>query len=218
MNTIHVRHSAAWSGLLFLVLAVVGGILPGPLPALTTPPAEIATYIDAHRFGLLLGAWMNLPAAAFFLWFVLGLRTLLRSSIGDDEGLPMFVLIAAVITSALTLIGASVQALLAYALFGQAAAALLYGLMALLGTFAFGTVGVMLFAAAHSIRRHQSAPSWLAWFGYLAALGCGASSLGVFVQSGFMAPGGMGALFVGLAPLGIWMIGICITMLRTRYA
>ena len=200
------------------MIAVLGGMAPGALPPLTTPPIEIASYIDAHRFGLLLGAWLNLPAAAFFLWFLLGLRSVLGQASGDDEGLPMFMLIAAVITSAVTLIGAAAQALLAYALFGPAAAALLYGFMALLGCFAYGTAGVMLFSAAHSIRRHQSAPIWLAWFGYLAALGCGVASGGVFAQSGFLAAGGAGSLLVGFLPLVIWTIGVCVWMLRTPRA
>ncbi len=210
--------SAAWSGLVFLVIAIGGGLAPGALPPLTTPPIEIASYIDAHRFGLLLGAWLNLPAAAFFLWFVLGLRSVLRRASGDDESLPMFMLIAAVITGTLTLIGASAQALLAYALFGPAAAALLYGLMALLGCFAFGTGGVMIAVAAQSIMRSRCAPIWLAWFGYLAALGCGVASLGVFVQSGFFAAGGAGSLVVGFLPLTIWIVGVCVWMLRTPRA
>ena len=41
------------------------------------------------------------------------------------------------------------------------------------GGLGYAPVSIFLFAAAHSMRRHDRAPLWLAWLGYLAALGAG---------------------------------------------
>ena len=65
------------------------------MPSMARTANRRGVAIDAHRFGLLCGAWLTFPAAAFFLWFLVGLRSYLSNAPGRQEGLPTFALGAA---------------------------------------------------------------------------------------------------------------------------
>ena len=82
------------------------------------------------------------------------------------------------------------------------------------GGLGYAPVSVFLFAAAHSMRRHESAPSWLSSFGYLAAAGAGIATLSIFFQDGFMAPGQTGPGFFGALPAAIWLVATGVILIR----
>ena len=56
------------------------------------------------------------------------------------------------------------------------------------GGLGYAPVAIFLFAAAHSIRRHESAPQWLAILGYLASFGATLATFSIFFSYGEWRP------------------------------
>lgn len=74
------------------------------------------------------------------------------------------------------------------------------------GGLGYAPVAIFLFAAAHSMRRHDRAPMWLAWLGYVAAAGAAIATLSIFFNDAFMAPGQPGPGLFGAIPAAIWLV------------
>jgi hypothetical protein len=222
MENVHAERSAGWSALCFVAVLVVSGLLTGSLPSIATKPADLALFFDMHRAGLLWGAWLTLPAAALFLWFLVGLRAYLRQAPGRQEGLPVFAMLAGVVIVAQTLVGAALQSALAYAppeIFVSNGLAAAYVAMTFVQNgLGYAPIAIFLFAAAHSMRRHQSAPAWLAWLGYAAAVGSGLATLSIFFGNPFLAPQGAAALIFGPLLCLVWLIATGIVLVRTKTA
>lgn len=218
MENVHAERSAGWSVICYVAVLIVASLLTSPMPPVATPPSDLALLVDAHRQQLLWGAWLTFPAAAFFLWFLVGLRSFLGHAPGRQEGLPMFATIAGVVMMAQALLAASLESAVGYAstdIFqGNGFSALFGAFMFLQGGLGYAPVAIFLFGAAHSMRRHESAPPWLAWLGYLAALGCGVATLSIFSTSEFMSPNGPGPGVVGALPSAIWLIATGIVLIR----
>jgi len=210
MENVHAERSAGWSVLCYVALLLLASLLTNGMPSLTYRPSEAALAIDSHRFGLLCGAWLTFPAAAFFLWFLVGLRSYLMHAPGRQEGLPTFALIAGVVMACMSLWAA---ALLTSALYAAPDVFKAHSLSGVYDAFYFtqgglgyAPVSIFLFAAAHSMRRHDRAPAWLAWLGYLAAFGAAVATLSIFVEDGTMAPAQPGPGYFGAIPGALWLI------------
>jgi hypothetical protein len=210
MENVHAERSAGWSILCYVAVLIIATWLTNPMPSLALRPLPTALLIDSHRFAMLLSAWLTFPAAAFFLWFLVGLRSYLRNAPGRPEGLPTFALIAGVVMVAGSLWAA---ALLTAAVYASPDTFTSNGLIGIYdasvftqGGLGYAPVAIFLFAAAHSMRRHDRAPAWLALLGYLAALGAAIATLSVFRTDLFMAPGQPGPGVVGAIPAAIWLI------------
>ena len=74
------------------------------------------------------------------------------------------------------------------------------------GCLGYAPVSIFLFAAAHSIRRHESAPRWLASLGYVASFGAALATLSIFFSGPPLGPGEIGSGIVGALPAGIWLV------------
>ncbi len=81
------------------------------------------------------------------------------------------------------------------------------------GGLGYAPVSIFLFAAAHSMRRHDRAPVWLAWLGYLAALGAAIATLSIFATDLFMAPGQPGPGLFGAIPAAIWLVATGVVLI-----
>src|SRR5580692_11937679 len=108
MENVHAERSAGWSVLCYVAVLVIATILNGGMPGMDQKPSDAALAFDQHRFALLCAAWLTFPAVAFFLWFLVGLRTYLIAAPGRQEGLPPFALIAGVVMGASSLWAACV--------------------------------------------------------------------------------------------------------------
>jgi hypothetical protein len=210
MENVSAERSAGWSALCYVAVLVIATFINNGMPSFSARPIDAALAIDSHRSGLLLGAWLTFPAAAFFLWFLVGLRTYLNNAPGRQEGLPTFALVAGVVMVATSLWAAS---LLTAALYVTPDTFKARGLMNLYQAFVFGQgglgyapVSIFLFAAAHSMRRHNRAPAWLSWLGYIASIGAAIATLSIFSNSLFMAPGQPGPGLFGAIPAAIWLV------------
>jgi hypothetical protein len=212
MENVSAERSAGWSVLCYVAVLVIASWLTNGMPApLTMGPLPTALWIDSHRFALLLNAWLTFPAAMFFLWFLVGLRGYLSNAPGRQEGLPTFAMIAGVVMIASAIWTA---ALLSAAAFPSPDVFKARGLAGIYDAFTFmqsglgfAPVSIFLLAAAHSMRRHPRAPVWLAWLGYLAALGAAIATLSIFFTDNvFMAPGGPGPGLFGAIPAAVWLV------------
>jgi hypothetical protein len=220
MENVHAERSAGWSALCFVAVLLIATFITSPLAPPTYDPAHLALLIDMNRGHLLLGAWLTFPSAAFFLWFLVGLRSYLAQAPGRPEGLPTFALIAGVVMTAEALLAASFETAFAYVrpeVFQANGFAGMYGgFIFTQGGLGYAPVAIFLFAAAHSMRRHHSAPPWLAWLGYLAALGAAYSTLSVFYTDPTMSPIGPGPGVLGALPAAVWIVATGIILIRTR--
>jgi len=222
MENIHAERSAGWSVLCYVGVLIIATLLNSGMPPADGKAANTALLIDSHRFSLLLGAWLTFPAAAFFLWFLVGLRSYLRNAPGRQEGLPTFALIAGVVMIASAIVAASLETAALYPspdMYSNNGLAGIYDSFVFMqGGLGYASVAIFLFAAAHSMRRHDSAPEWLAWLGYLAALGAAIATLSVFVTStdAFMAPGQPGPGLFGAIPAAIWLVCTGVVLIQSK--
>jgi hypothetical protein len=220
MENVHAERSAGWSILSFVALLVVATILTSPLPEPSWKATDIGLLLDTHRRALLIGTWLTIPADAFFLWFIVGLRSYLGHRPGRQEGLPMFALVAGVLMITVSFIASCLEATVAYApadVFQAFSMAGLYDAFVFLQSgIAFGPVAIFTFAVAHSMRRHESAPEWLVWVGYVAAVGNGISTLCIFSYSGFLSPTGIGPQIIGDLPTAVFLVAIGLELIKRR--
>jgi hypothetical protein len=217
MYNVHAERSAGYAGIAFIVLAIAGALIPGTPPPASSGVATLSAYVDAHRNSLVLGAWLSFPAGAFFLWFLVGLRAYLRQAPGQDEGLPTYALAAGIVTAVVTVASTIFQTILGFegsAALGAQGLTLAYAATALSGAVLFGPLAVFLLASTMSMRRHHSAPRWLAGLGFVAFAGSVIASLGVFFRTGAMAPGGIVSIVLGLLLFTLWIVATSVVLVR----
>jgi len=218
VHNIHAERSAGWSGLAFLVVVIVASLLyGGSPPAANAGAAAIAAFLSAHQQMALIGAWLNIPATFFFLWFAVGVRAHLAHSAGPADGLPLYAISGAIVSAAIALLSAAVLGVLLVAAVPADDLPGWWTLYMLLGgpILTAATV-VFVFAAAHSMRRHGSASQGLALFGYLTAFGGILSTLSLVVRTGPMSATGWASIVLGLGLFAIWVIAASIWLIRSR--
>jgi len=218
MYNIHVERSAGYSGIAFIVLVLIGTLIPGIPPKTEAPVADVATFLNAHGSTWLLAGWLGFPAAAFFLWFVVQLRAYLRLVPQVDDGLPAYLLTGGIVATVFALLLALIQIVMAFRTpseLGLPTIRILYDIFNAGGALIFLPTSIVTFAASQSGRRHNSLPNGLVIWGYLATIGAFISTLTVFSASGFFAMGGLATLILGLLPFAIWTIWASIVLIRT---
>lgn len=216
MDNPHGLRSKGWAGIAFVLLAIVSVALSGTqIPDANASATAIAAYIDAHRQGLLVAGWLSFPSVAFFLWFVVGISGYLRRMAAQDEGLPTFALVTGTFTAAVAFIGGLLGTALAFApSVDTADMRFLWALTSLAnGAFVAMAVSIFAFAVAHSMRRHNSGPIWLAWLGYLTSIGEAALSFGMFYPSGLAFGSPVIVLVLGFILFAIWTVAVSATLI-----
>jgi hypothetical protein len=174
------QRSAALSGIVFVVLMLVGASFVLDVPKGDASAQEIARYLtdSGNHTRNIIGAYLWVLGGLAFLWFVAGLRSVLRRAEGDTDTLSNLVLGAGVVFTAVWSVSAAALASVAYAVeFSDARVSepdlvtvlpSLGGLLLLLGG---GFAGVLLLAATSIlIFRTGVLPRWLGWFGIVVAI------------------------------------------------
>jgi len=200
---------AALSGIVFVVLMLVGATFVLDVPKGDASAHEIASYLTAsgNHTRNIVGAYLWVLGGLAFLGFVAGLRSVLRRAEGDPGTLSNLVFGAGVVFTAVWSVSAAAIASVAYAVeFSDARLSnpdlvtvlpSLGGLLLLLGG---GFAGILLLAATSIlIFRTAVLPRWLAWFGIVVAISL------VF-----------DVFYVNILPLVAWVLGTSIALLRRR--
>lgn len=216
MYNIRAERSAGWAGLAFLVMIVLAILSYGaPPPGLDSPPAALAAFMNAHHQSMLIGAWLVFPTAAFFLWFAAGVRAHLANAGGLKDGLPLYAISAAIATVAIALISSAVGLVVLTVPVPVDDLPAWWGLGAVLGGPVISMTGaIFVFAVSASMRRHGSASSLMANYGYLAAFGSAVATLSVFFKTGPMSGTGWATSLLGIGLFAIWMIAASVWLIR----
>ena len=174
------QRSAALSGIVFVVLMLVGAPFVLDVPKGDASAQEIASYFtdSGTHMRNIVGAYLWVLGGLAFLGFVAGLRSVLRQAEGDPHTLSNLVFGAGVVFTAVWSVSAAALASVAYAVeFSDARVSdpdlvtvlpSLGGLLLLLGG---GFAGILLLAATSIlIFRTGVLPRWLGWFGIVVAI------------------------------------------------
>ena len=202
---------AALSGIVFVVLMLVGAAFVSDVPKGDASAQEIASYLtdSGNHTRNIIGAYLWVLGGLAFLGFVTGLRSVLRRAEGDPGTLSNLVFGAGVVFTAVWSVSAAAIASVAYAVeFSDARVSnpdlvtvlpSLGGLLLLLGG---GFAGILLLlATATLIIRTRVLPRWLAWFGIVVATAL------VF-----------DVIYMNIVPLLAWVVGASIVLLRRHEA
>ena len=211
--------SAGWAGIFCVAAVAIALFIPGfPLPSGADSGATVSAFIDAHRAAWLLGAWLTFPEFAFFLWFIIGLRTYLLTAGDVDDGLMLYMFAGAISTVAAGLIATTLQIVLGVVPtsdLGPVGVRTLYlGWLASGVPVLFMALAVTLFGAAAGLQVHRSAPAWLAGLAYAATLLCVLGTATTFFVSGPLAMSGAVG-YLAFFAFAAWTLLTGIRLLRS---
>jgi hypothetical protein len=193
----YVEYGAA-TGILFVILAVIGFavVIPNP-PSLDAPSQEWASYFLGHHSAIRAGVVILSVALFFYIWFLGTLTSVLRIASGTPR-LPSIALIGGTIAGAMLLVGLSTEAVAAYRPQGvdPTLTRELADIFVITGVVSIPAFTAFFAATAIILLRSGAFPGWLGWLTAVAAvvqpLGFGA----LFTKSGAFAGDGALGLFV----------------------
>jgi hypothetical protein len=215
MNDRYARYGAA-TGMLFVLLVVIGfAITPNP-PDADAAPAEVLTYVvdhanALHAIQLIFGA-----AGFLFIWFIGTLRSTLGAAEGGQGRLATTAYGGGLIAVAGLMVGSAMQATatLHAADNGPELTRALIDASLLVPAVAAPAIAVFFVGNSLSILRSGYLPAWLGWLGLVAAL-FNALAIGpVYTDSGVFAADGVFGLFAGFLLFIIWVLAASITLYR----
>jgi hypothetical protein len=200
---------APLSGIIFVVLMVVGTAFVADVPDPDAPQQAIADYLadSGSHMRNIIGAYMWVLGALAFLWFVTRLRSVLRGAEGGTGALSNLVFGAGVVYSALMIASGVVFAAVAYAVELRGATVSDPDFVKVLPQMAWmilllgaGFAGLLLMLATSILSLQTGVlPRWLAWLGIVAAIAL------LF-----------DVIYVNIVPLLIWVLAASIVLLRRR--
>lgn len=212
------RHELRWggfAGLAFIVLAVVGAILPGVPPRVTATEGTITSYVADGRDQMLLAALLQAAAAGLVIWFAAAFAEAIRER-EERSDVHLALLAGSVLIGGAIFSYGAALGVLAYGSSTVAATttvAIFQGVMVLNTLLGFAAA-LPLTAAGIGVLRTHLMPDWL---GYLALVAAGVSVLagfGVFFDSGVYAPGGSLMPYVSLTAGGLFVACASVFMVR----
>ena len=209
------RRWDAATGIGFVVVGVVGFLLPGTPPKADDPTQKIATFVVDKRDEILASSALFLVAFALFLWFLGSLRSYLRAGEGGEGRLSAAAFGGGVAAAALVLAGICALNAVAFKL-GGTDPNLVRGFFDFSSAlFAISGAGFAVFfgAASCSAARSGALPPLLYWFGSLIAVLNLVGLIGLFAKSGFFATGGaFGYIGPGLSFL--WVLAVSVVLMQ----
>jgi hypothetical protein len=197
---------AALGGVAFVVLYIVGAVLPGEPPAVDDPAADVAAFFNDNRVEFLSGMLLIGFGVVAFLWFVSSLVATLRS-VGEER------LANAAFGGFLAFIGlgslaALVRASLAYGVATDVEPAQvlgLYHMAAVIDVFSSLFFAAFAAAVAGASLRTGFLPRWFGFVSIAVALGFVAAAT-TWSRSGFWSPTG-GAIWIMTV---VWLLYILV--------
>jgi hypothetical protein len=209
MNGTQLARWAPIGGIIFVVLIVIGTVLVGDHPDPDATPEEITDYLGdsgAHTRNII-GAYLWVLAGIGFLWFLTGLRSVLRTAEGAEGTLSNLGFGAGVVFTALLMAAGPAIAAVAAAIefrdapvtdpdFIRVLPQMGYGILLLGGGF---TAIVLLLTTSAITLQTGVFPQWLAWLGIVAAI--------VLLFA---------IIFLPMVALLIWVLAVSVVLLMQR--
>jgi hypothetical protein len=176
------ERSAGWAGIAFVALSsvwvVVVSIVEAPQLSQATTEEFGAFYDDqSNRISLILAS-LSLALAGFaFLWFLGGLRSVLRRAVGEEGTLSTTAIVGGAILAGLLFVFNAIYVAVAWALeesdhfqFDPSSAQLFEGLSYLLAIEGAFVGAAFVGAASQVFRKSAIYPTWVAWGGLVIAV------------------------------------------------
>jgi hypothetical protein len=183
---------AASSGIGFVILLVVGSLLPGSPKKYDASAADIATWFhDKHKSILIAGILFGL-AYVFFLWFLASFAGTFRAAGEQRLATVMYGAGVALITIGAVSDGIGITLSREVSLGAdQNSVKLLYGIENFLYSRMFWIAAAIALATAIANGRAKALPDWFGWLSYAGAIVFVIGGLSI-KTSGFFSPtGGM---------------------------
>jgi hypothetical protein len=194
----YVEYGAA-TGIVFVLLSIVGFIILPKAPNLDAPSQEWASYFLGHHNGVRASMVLLTIAIFFFIWFLGTLTSVLRIATGTPR-LPSIAFAGGILGAATLLVGIAAEGVAAYRpqgvdpLFTRA----MNDLFVLLAVPAIPAFAALFAATAVVILRTGAFPAWLGWLLVIAAAVQPLTFGALFTKHGAFAGDGELALFVPL--------------------
>jgi hypothetical protein len=213
----YVEYGAA-TGIVFVVLSVIGFavVIPTP-PDLNAPAQEWSSYFLGHHDAVRAGLVILAVAFFFYIWFLGTLASVLRIAAGTPR-LPSIALIGGVLGGACLLVGFSTEAVAAYRPQGvdPGITRALADVFVLVGVAAIPAFTAFFAATAIVLLRSGAFPAWLGWLTAVAAVVQPLTFGVLFTKSGAFAGDGVLGLFV---PFIVTMVAyLALSALITAWA
>jgi hypothetical protein len=198
MNDDRYAQYGAATGMVFVVLTLIGYLIVTPTPPdLNAPAQEWSSYFLSHHSAVRAGIVIVSVGLLFFVWFLGTLSSLLRVATGDPR-LPSIAFAGGILLAATFMIGMSAEAVAAFRPQGVDPV-LTRGLndIFVLGGVAGVPAAVAFFGAtAIVILRTGAFPAWLGWLTAAAAVVQPLAFGTLFTKSGAFAGDGVLGLFI----------------------
>jgi hypothetical protein len=165
MNDDRYAQYGAATGMVFVVLTVIGFLIVTPTPPdLNAPAQEWSSYFLAHHRAVRAGLVIVSVGLFFFIWFLGSLSSLLRIATGNPR-LPSIVFAGGILVAATFMIGIAAEAVAAYRPQGVDSVLTrgLNDIFVLVGVAAVPAAVAFFGAIAVVILRTGAFPAWLGW-------------------------------------------------------
>ncbi len=164
------------SGIIFVILLLVGIFLPEAPPAVDDPIDVIALYFQDNRGAVLTTGYINVLAGFFFIWFLSVLRTVMMKAEGGTGRLANLAYAGAILIGPMVFLSVTAYSAIAFWLGDnprvedQGAVRALFDLSIIAGYAAFIPLAVFLAATGLSIVKTRVLPTWLGWSAIVLAI------------------------------------------------
>jgi hypothetical protein len=202
---------AAVGGVAFVVLNVIGALLPGAPPAADDSAAEITRYFE-EKAGSIQAAqiFLGIGLIGLLWWF----GSLWRMMVRAEDGRPRMAVVAllgAAMSTALALVAGAMTSATALRITDVGGGSRFFYVLSgvLLASAGFGIVAFLGAVCALNYRTNFM-PSWVTYLGWLAAAGFLAATLGAASDDAAFAVLGFVSFFVWC----VWIVGVSIIMWR----
>lgn len=205
---------AAFGGIGFVILAVVGAFLPTQPPAFDAGVSKIRQYFVDHQTALDVSNLLTAAAVVLVFAFIGGLRIRIAREEGEGGYLASVFFGAALVTIAMALVGIFLTAAMTQRIAGLADDNLVRAGFEITYLVVFGgaafTTAVLLVAGSSAILRTSMFAPWVGWLGMVGAVVNLVGGGAIMVQ----ATSGLAVLaLIGFLLLAIWIAALSVVIL-----
>jgi hypothetical protein len=203
---------AAFGGVAFVVLNVVGAALSGSPPAANASATKIAKYYADKDSALKAALWLGGLASVGLVWWFGSLWRRMSRAEGGEHRLSVVSLIGLALGGALFMASASVNASVALRItdVGEGARVFYTLSTVLLSAAGFG-LAIHLFATNILGLRYKMLPAWMAWVGVVSGL---AFLVSAVLGSATDNASGVVFGFIGFIGWSVWVLGVSFQIWR----